>query len=56
VGANTGRGGYVGYSGSLLDDEAIAALQRLAGQTRALMSTEWQATHPQTVDQTNEPG
>jgi hypothetical protein len=46
---------YVGYSGSRLD-EAIAALHRLAGQTRALTSTEWQATHPQTVDQINEPG
>jgi hypothetical protein len=47
---------YIGYSGSRLDDKAIAALQRLAGQARALTSTEWQATHPQTIDQINEPG
>jgi len=47
---------YVGYSGSPLDDNAIAALQRLAGQARALTGTEWQATHPQTIDQINEPG
>lgn len=47
---------YVGYSGSEPDDAAIAALHRLAGQTRALNNSEWQATNPQTVDQTNEPG
>jgi hypothetical protein len=47
---------YVGYSGADLDDEAIAALQRLAGHARALTSIEWQATNPQTTDQINEPG
>lgn len=47
---------YVGYSGAELDDEAIAALQRLAGHARALTSIEWQATNPQTIDQINEPG
>jgi hypothetical protein len=47
---------YNGYSGSLLDAKAITALHRLAGQARALTSTEWQATHPQTIDQINEPG
>lgn len=46
---------YVGYSGSLLDDKAIAALQRLAEQTRALTGTEWRATNPQTNDQIDEP-
>jgi hypothetical protein len=47
---------YIGYSGSLLDGKAIAALQRLAGRARVLTSTEWQATQPQTIDQINEPG
>ncbi|HEX5543204.1 MAG TPA: hypothetical protein VFX60_16875 [Micromonospora sp.] len=46
---------YVGYSGAELDDRAIAALQRLAGRTHVLTSTEWQATNPQTIDQVIEP-
>lgn len=47
---------YVGYSGSQLDDRAIAALQRLAGRARILTGTQWQATAPQVIDQVNEPG
>ncbi|RZU76578.1 hypothetical protein EV384_5243 [Micromonospora kangleipakensis] len=47
---------YVGYSGSQLDKEAIAALRRLAERARALTSSEWRATNPQIIDQINEPG
>lgn len=47
---------YVGYSGSQLDDAAVAALQRLAGRTRLLSPRQWLATNPQTTDQVNEPG
>jgi hypothetical protein len=47
---------YVGYSGAALDDRAVAALRRLAQRTRPLDDARWQATDPQTADQTNEPG
>lgn len=47
---------YLGYSGSQLDDEAVAALRRLAERSRALTSSEWRATNPQIIDQINEPG
>jgi hypothetical protein len=47
---------YVGYSGASLTDEAVAALQRLAGRARAIGDGRWQASGPQTVDQSNEPG
>jgi hypothetical protein len=44
---------YVGYSGSLLDDRAIAALHRMAERTRLLSEPQWRATRPQTSDQIN---
>lgn len=47
---------YVGYSGAPVDDRAVAALRRLAGQARLLDTGQWLATGPQTVDQVNEPG
>jgi hypothetical protein len=47
---------YVGYSGAVADDQAVAALQRLAGKTRPLTGAEWQALHPSIADQTNDPG
>ncbi|WP_406070420.1 hypothetical protein [Micromonospora sp. NBC_01638] len=47
---------YVGYSGPQLDEEAVAALRRLAERTRVLTSSEWRATNPQIIDQINEPG
>lgn len=47
---------YVGYSGSMLGDKAVAALRRLAERTRALTDEQWQSVNPQTADQTNEPG
>jgi hypothetical protein len=47
---------YVGYSGAGLDDEAVAALRRLAGRTRTLTTAEWRAMNPQTFDQPGEPG
>ncbi|MEH0973853.1 hypothetical protein V6U77_22260 [Micromonospora sp. CPCC 205546] len=47
---------YVGYSGPQPDEEAVAALRRLAEQTRALKSSEWRATNPQIIDQINEFG
>jgi hypothetical protein len=47
---------FVGYSGSETTDAAVAALQRLAGQTRPLTVAQWREAGAQTVDQTNEPG
>jgi hypothetical protein len=47
---------YVGYSGAMLNDDAVAALHRLAGRARPLSDREWRAANPQTVEQTNEPG
>ncbi|NJC72655.1 hypothetical protein HC031_23470 [Planosporangium thailandense] len=47
---------YVGYSGAGPDHEAVAALARLAGRTRAITGAEWRATGPSTSDQINEPG
>jgi hypothetical protein len=47
---------YVGYSGAELDDEAVAALRRLAGRVRTLTTAEWRAMNPQTFDQPGEPG
>jgi hypothetical protein len=47
---------FVGYSGRAPDPEAVAALHRLAGRTRALTQAEWQAGDPDIVDQANEPG
>jgi hypothetical protein len=46
----------IGYSGSPMDDTAVAALQGVAERARAVTGREWQALAPQTVDQTNEPG
>jgi hypothetical protein len=45
----------VGYSASLPDGKAVAALQRLAGKTRALTSTEWRHS-PADRRPINEPG
>jgi hypothetical protein len=47
---------YVGYSGSPPDAKVIKALQRLAARARAVTDAGWQATNPQIIDQTNEPG
>jgi hypothetical protein len=47
---------FVGYSGAELDDAAVAALRRLAAQTRPLTDAQWRAAGPQTVDQVNQPG
>lgn len=47
---------YVGYSGELLDGDAVAALHRLAQRTRLLNEHQWQATNPVTVDQVNTVG
>jgi hypothetical protein len=47
---------YVGYSGTELDDAAIAALHRLAERTRPLGDSEWRAVNPLTAEQTNAPG
>ncbi|MGW0583620.1 hypothetical protein ACWD25_48705 [Streptomyces sp. NPDC002920] len=47
---------YIGYSGALLDEGAVAALRRLAARTRLLSPEQWQATSPTTNDQTNDLG
>jgi hypothetical protein len=47
---------YVGYSGAQLSDQAVAALQRLAGRTTFLSTGQWQATRPASVYQSNDPG
>jgi hypothetical protein len=45
---------FVGYSGAELDDEAIAALRRLAGRARIVADAQWRATGPQMSYQVNE--
>jgi len=47
---------YVGYSGAPLGGDATVALRRLAGRTRALLGSEWQSTHPEPIEQINNPG
>jgi hypothetical protein len=47
---------YIGYSGGMLDDESIKALQRLAGRARYLSPAEWRSSNPNTLYQVNEPG
>ncbi|HTF09571.1 MAG TPA: hypothetical protein VK659_15495 [Asanoa sp.] len=47
---------YVGYSGPELNDATFVALRRLAARTQILDNAGWQATHPSTSDQTNDPG
>jgi hypothetical protein len=47
---------YVGYSGAALDDEAAAALRRLAARARLLSLADWWFSNPQTAYQVNEPG
>lgn len=47
---------FVAYSGSLMDANAIAAMQRLADRARVLNMREWQAALPDIRDQTNEIG
>jgi hypothetical protein len=46
---------YVGYSGSLFDDAAVAALHRLAVRTRYLTAAEWSAAGATVIEQTNAP-
>jgi hypothetical protein len=46
----------VGYGyGEQLDDDAVAALRRVAARTRPITGTEWQATGPVVVHQRNDP-
>ncbi|MFF7642943.1 hypothetical protein [Streptomyces canus] len=47
---------YVGYSGASLAEGAVAALHQIAERTRLLSAEQWQATRPQTNDQTNDFG
>jgi hypothetical protein len=47
---------YVGYSGGQFDDDAVAALRRLAARTYPLSPAAWQAAHPIVSDQTNDFG
>ena len=51
---------FVSYGGDApRTDEAVDALRRLAGRTRALTDADWQAIRPVTVEQVNdtsEPG
>ncbi|MFF1542570.1 hypothetical protein [Streptomyces sp. NPDC058291] len=47
---------YVGYSGALFGDGAVAALRRLAARSRLLTPAQWRATAPVTNDQVNDFG
>ncbi|WUP23969.1 hypothetical protein OG860_08785 [Streptomyces sp. NBC_00267] len=47
---------YVGYSGAVLDDDAVAALRRIAERTRLLSPRQWRDTRPTTLDQVNDFG
>ncbi|WP_162931207.1 hypothetical protein [Streptomyces sporangiiformans] len=47
---------YVGYSGALLDDGAVAVLRRLAERTRLVSAQQWEATRPTTLDQVSDFG
>jgi hypothetical protein len=47
---------YIGYSGAALDDEAGAALLRLAARARLMSLADWWFSNPQTTNQVNEPG
>ncbi|MFF4728729.1 hypothetical protein ACFY3M_25910 [Streptomyces mirabilis] len=47
---------YVGYSGAPLDGGAVATLHQIAERTRLLSTEQWQATHSQTNNQTNDFG
>ncbi|MEW2487533.1 hypothetical protein [Streptomyces sp. NPDC048411] len=47
---------YVGYSGGLFTDRAVAALRQIAERTRLLSAEQWQATGPRTVYQVNDFG
>ena len=47
---------YVGYSGGVLDDAAVAALRRLAARTSLMSLADWWFSNPQTAYQVNEPG
>ncbi len=46
----------LGYGGAEFDQHAIDVLRQLAGQSRALVSTQWQASGRQVTDQLNEFG
>jgi len=47
---------FIGYSGAALDDNAVAALRRLAARSRLLTEAEWTATAPRTVNGRNDIG
>lgn len=46
---------YLGYSGGVLDRQAVAALHCLAARARLVGPAEWRATHPQVMSQPNNP-
>ena len=46
---------YVGYSGSTLSSDAVAALYALAARAAPLSQGEWEATGPQVDEQVNGP-
>jgi hypothetical protein len=46
---------YIGYSGSLMDGAAVAALQRLAVRARVMTSAQWAEAGAHVQDQTNAP-
>jgi hypothetical protein len=47
---------YIGYSGSLMDDAAVAALRRLADRARPMTAAQWAEAGANVTDQTNTPG
>ncbi|MFI0448484.1 hypothetical protein [Actinomadura sp. 6N118] len=47
---------FVGYSGARMNDDAVAALRRVAERTRLLNEQQWRSTGPHTTDGVNDFG
>jgi hypothetical protein len=47
---------YIGYSGGMLDDAAVAGLRRLAARARLVSLADWWFSNPTVQDEVNEPG
>ncbi|KAB2346385.1 hypothetical protein [Actinomadura rudentiformis] len=54
--ATPGMVAFVGYSGASMNDDAVAALRRVAERTRLLDEQQWRSTGPHTTDGVNDFG